>query len=278
MKSSLVGTVLVVFAATTAFAGHSGGRASGGSRGGHSGGHAVARSSGARPHGSGGYRSGGYGGGGYRSGGYGRGGAVPRGYASGLSGAQRRQPRPGGYGYGHGYNGHGGHGNGYYGHGHYGRGYYGHGYYGHRYYGYGYPYYGYYGSYPWFSLGVYYGGSYGYASPYYAPAYGYGYSYPAGDSYPAEPPANEDSTLATGDVRREDGRAKGDLRLDVSPDDASVYLDDRFLGSARELRTLALPLGPHRVEVVRPGFQTVERTVQVRSDERATLVVELTRQ
>jgi PEGA domain len=268
MKSSLVGTVLVVFAATTAFAGHSGGRPSGGSRGGHSGGHAVARSSGARPHGSGGYRSGGYG----------RGGAVPRGYASGLSGAQRRQPRPG-YGYSHGYNGHGGHGNGYYGRGSYGRGYYGRGYYGHRYYGHGYPSYGYYGSYPGFSLGFYYGGSYGYASPYYAPAYGYGYSSPVGDSYPAEPPpADEGSTVTSSNERREDGRARGDLRLDVSPADASVYLDDRFLGSARELRTLALPQGPHRVEVVRPGFRTVERTVQVRSDEPATLVVELTRQ
>jgi hypothetical protein len=196
-----------------------------------------------------------------------------------LSGAQRRQPRPGGYGYSHGYNGHGGHGNGYYGgHGSYGHGH-GHGYYGHRYYGHGYPYYGYYGSYPWFSLGFYYGGSYGYAAPYYAPAYTYGYSYPAGNSYPAEPPpADEGSAPVSSDERRDDGRARGDLRLDVSPDDASVYLDDRFLGSARELRTLALPLGPHRVEVVRPGFRTVEQIVQVRPDELAKVVVELTRQ
>ncbi len=64
----------------------------------------------------------------------------------------------------------------------------------------------------------------------------------------------------------------------MRPDDASVYLDDRFLGSARELRTLALSPGPHRVEVVRPGFRTVERTVQVRLDVPATVVVDLTRQ
>jgi hypothetical protein len=188
---------------------------------------------------------------------------VGRGYASGLTGAQRRQPRPG-YGSGHGY---------------YGRGRYGGSRYGHGYYGRGYPYYGYYGSYPWFSLGFYYGGSYGYARPYYAPSYGYGYDYPAGDSYAAEPPpADEDAPPASSDERREDVRARGDLRLDVRPDDASVYLDDRFLGSARELRTLALPPGPHRVEVVRPGFRTVERTVQVRLDAPATVVVELTRQ
>jgi hypothetical protein len=188
---------------------------------------------------------------------------VGRGYASGLTGAQRRQPRPG-YGSGHGY---------------YGRGRYGGSRYGHGYYGRGYPYYGYYGSYPWFSLGFYYGGSYGYARPYYAPSYGYGYDYPAGDSYAAEPPpADGDAPPASSDERREDVRARGDLRLDVRPDDASVYLDDRFLGSARELRTLALPPGPHRVEVVRPGFRTVERTVQVTPDAPATVVVELTRQ
>ena len=245
MKGSLVGTVLVVFAASTAFAGHSGDRASGGSRGGHSGGgHAVARSSG---------------GGSYRSGGYAGRGAVSRGYASGLTPAQRRQPRPG-YGYGHGY---------------YGRSRYGRGYYGHSYYDRGYPYYG---SYPWFSLGFYYGGSYGYARPYYAPPYGYGY-YPAGDSYAAEPPpVDEDAPPASSDERREDVGARGDLRLDVRPDDASVYVDDRFLGSTRELRTLALPPGPHRVEVVRPGFRTVERTVQVRPEAQATVVIELIRQ
>lgn len=246
MKGNLVGTVLVVFAASTAFAGHSGGHASGRSSGGRStGGHAVARSSGGRSHGAGGYA---------------RGGAVSRGYGSGLTSAQRRQPRPG-YGYGHGY----------YGRGHYGSGY------GRGYYGRGYPYYGYYGSYPWLSLGFSYGGSYGYVGPYYAPSYGYGYSYPGGDSYAAEPPPPADGD-ASSDERREDVRGNGDLRLDVRPDDASVYLDDRFLGSARELRTLALPPGPHRVEVVRPGFRTVERTVQVRPDEPATIVVELTRQ
>jgi hypothetical protein len=181
---------------------------------------------------------------------------VGRGYGSGLTSAQRRQPRPG-YGYGHRY---------------YGRGYYGRGYYGH-----GYPYYGYYGSYPWLSLGFYYGGSYGSVGPYYAPSYGYGYYSPAGDSYAAEPPPPADRE-ASSDERGEDVRGSGDRRLDVRPDDASVYLDDRFLGSARELRTLALPPGPHRVEVVRPGFRTVERTVQVRPDAPATVVVELTRQ
>jgi PEGA domain-containing protein len=269
MKGSLVGTVLVLFAASTALADHAGARGSGGSGGGRSGGgHAVARSSGGgrsygagRSHGAGGYAGRGYAG---RS-------AAGRGYAS--TGAERRQPRPG-YGYGHGSYGHGGHyGHGYYGHGHYGHGYYGHGYYGYPYYG------GYYGSYPWFSLGFYYGNGYGYAGSYYAPTYGYAYSYPAGDSYAAEPPpAYEDAPPVSSDTRREDVRTRGELRLDVRPDDASVYVDDRFVGSARELRTLALVPGPHRIEVVRPGFRTVERTVQVRLDVPADVVVELERQ
>ncbi len=52
------------------------------------------------------------------------------------------------------------------------------------------------------------------------------------------------------------------LRLDVSPDDASVYLDGNFLGTARELEQLSAGLvvapGSHRVEVVRPGYQGEE--------------------
>lgn len=56
----------------------------------------------------------------------------------------------------------------------------------------------------------------------------------------------------------------GRLSLKISPDDASVYLDGRFLGTAGELSRLHAGLivdaGNHRLEVVRPGYDgdTVE--------------------
>jgi hypothetical protein len=66
---------------------------------------------------------------------------------------------------------------------------------------------------------------------------------------------------ANGGVVQEGGNAAR-LRLDVSPDDASVYLDGNFLGTARELEQLSAGLvvapGSHRVEVVRPGYQAEE--------------------
>jgi len=49
------------------------------------------------------------------------------------------------------------------------------------------------------------------------------------------------------------------VRLDVTPDDASVYLDGNFLGTAAELEGLSAGLvvapGSHKLEVVRPGYE-----------------------
>jgi hypothetical protein len=76
------------------------------------------------------------------------------------------------------------------------------------------------------------------------------------------------------DERREADRAASDLPpglppgeagtllLDVRPSDASIYVDGAFRGTAR-LRSLRLTPGRHRVEVVRPGYRTVERDVDV---------------
>ena len=248
MNKRLAFALLVAFAATSAHAqsrGHGGG-----GRGGHGGGgHAVQR----------GHASGG----GYRGG-----------------GAVARQPRPGGY-YGHGYGqGHGryggyyGHGRGYYGHGH---GYYGHG---HRHYGY-YPYYGYspyyaYAGWPYgygFGLGIgfYYGNGYGYASysaPYAQVAYGGSYGRPA--------PAEAEEPADRGQSRIESTTDVGELRLQVGPEDAVVYVDGEFRGIASELVAVRLAPGRHRVEVVRPGYATAEREVHVGRGASASLRIELT--
>jgi hypothetical protein len=69
----------------------------------------------------------------------------------------------------------------------------------------------------------------------------------------------------------------GSLRLDVEPADASVYVDGDFKGTSRQIRALSLPAGRHRVEVVRPGFRTVERDVEIRPGQTTDLEVDLDR-
>jgi hypothetical protein len=74
-----------------------------------------------------------------------------------------------------------------------------------------------------------------------------------------------------------DSGEMGALRLEVQPADASVYVDGDFKGSARQLRALTLPAGRHRVEIVRPGFRTVEREVEIHPGRTTDLDVNLDR-
>lgn len=69
----------------------------------------------------------------------------------------------------------------------------------------------------------------------------------------------------------------GLLALRVSPDDASVYVDGRFFGSARQTGEIELSPGPHRVEIVRPGYKTVERDVLIEAGRTLTLGMALDR-
>lgn len=69
----------------------------------------------------------------------------------------------------------------------------------------------------------------------------------------------------------------GTLRCDVQPSDASIYIDGDFKGTGRQLRALGLPAGHHRVEIVRPGYRTVEREVEIRAGHTTDLGVELER-
>ena len=77
-----------------------------------------------------------------------------------------------------------------------------------------------------------------------------------------------------------DARAEpGLVMVTVEPDDASVYLDGRFLGTGRELAALRSGLmvdpGEHRLEVVRPGRQSAERTIDVESGRLLHVQIEL---
>lgn len=211
-----------------------------------------------------------------------------------VTAAQARHPRAGtgsgyyGKGYGYGYRGysHGGYRYGYHGYkpyygyrpyyGYYGyrpyyRPYYGYGYYGYPYYPYaGYPY-AYYGGGPYLSVGFGYasgGASVGvnYAtSPAPAVAYAPGYAVEA-----AEP-------VATVEAREPARSDYGTLALDVQPEDASVYVDDQFRGTAADARRLRLRPGRHRLEIVRPGYRTHQDEVVVEPGVRVVVDVILDR-
>jgi len=225
---------------------------------------------------------GGHGGGGGHSGG-GAGHAVPRGgggyHGGGYhgGGAQARHPQAGTGSYYHGYHG------GYYG-GHYGY----YPYYG-GHYRYGYGYYPYYGSSFYFGLSFgwpyYYGGWYPYSYPAYgyypgyypAPSYGYGYGYDAPQAPPPDQGERAYGADRTCSALRANNGDTGRVRLEVRPDDASVYVDDEFCGNARESRFLALRPGRHSIELVRPGFEVARREADVVTGETVDVLVELQR-
>lgn len=77
--------------------------------------------------------------------------------------------------------------------------------------------------------------------------------------------------------RRPRSDAGAQLRLSVRPDDASVYVDGEFRGSGRQAGSLSVAPGRHRIEVVRPGFKTFDREVEVSADRPADVEVELER-
>jgi hypothetical protein len=65
------------------------------------------------------------------------------------------------------------------------------------------------------------------------------------------------------------------VRLRVSPRDASVYVDGEFAGTGREASQLRLRPGRHRIEVVRPGYRTIEREIDVQSGDAEDVEVAL---
>jgi hypothetical protein len=73
----------------------------------------------------------------------------------------------------------------------------------------------------------------------------------------------------------------GWVRFDVDPEDASVYLDGRFVGTGTELGSLqrGLKVGPgkHHLAVVRPGRRSEEKDFQVTAGQETKLDVDLDR-
>jgi len=69
----------------------------------------------------------------------------------------------------------------------------------------------------------------------------------------------------------------GEVVLHVEPRDTSVYVDGQYRGAARELRRLRLSPGHHRVELERPGFQSLRKDFDVEADKSIELGLSMER-
>ena len=89
---------------------------------------------------------------------------------------------------------------------------------------------------------------------------------PRRDDYRGRPPAGDDS-------------ARGRLVLEVQPEDASVYVDGRFVGTGSDIAMMhsGLPLatGDHKLSIVRPGRRAEEKTFTIKAGEDVRLDVKL---
>ena len=87
--------------------------------------------------------------------------------------------------------------------------------------------------------------------------------------------SDESAASAPNDARFEPAR----LTLEVVPEEASIYLNGRFLGSGREISNLRAPLiidsGDHVLQVVHPDYRTEKREFSVSEGETLDLEIEL---
>ncbi|MEA2601817.1 MAG: hypothetical protein QOF89_2809 [Acidobacteriota bacterium] len=81
---------------------------------------------------------------------------------------------------------------------------------------------------------------------------------------------------------RDDDAPRGDrgrLVLDIEPEDSSVYVDGRFVGTGSDLSSMrsGLPLaaGEHKLAVVRPGHKSEEKSFTVKAGEKVEVDVTL---
>ncbi len=91
-----------------------------------------------------------------------------------------------------------------------------------------------------------------------------------------------DESLERERVERDQRQPAGKLQIDVEPRDAVVYLDGRLIGSGAELERLHSALlvdaGDHVLEVVRPGYRTLEVPFSIESGELVELAPVLERE
>ena len=99
---------------------------------------------------------------------------------------------------------------------------------------------------------------------------------PAAPEARSEPPRSEGAEPRA-EVAAPQGEPRGGVRLRIRPDDATVYVDGDYRGPAHALPGLWLPPGHHRVEMVRPGFQPLEREFDVEAGRTTDLALSMDR-
>ncbi len=81
------------------------------------------------------------------------------------------------------------------------------------------------------------------------------------------------------DNDNDNGSQQGSLRLMVDPEDASIYLDGRFIGTGSDVSMmrggLSVTPGHHQISVVRPGRRAEERNFDVKAGEDVKVDVRL---
>jgi hypothetical protein len=98
---------------------------------------------------------------------------------------------------------------------------------------------------------------------------------------PPPPPPADAEAWRTAEPKASDlaPADQGRLRFEVEPDDAAVYLDDRYVGTAEELggltRGLRVMPGRHTVTVVRPGYETKTVDFESKPGRAIDVVIEL---
>lgn len=69
-----------------------------------------------------------------------------------------------------------------------------------------------------------------------------------------------------------------ELKIDVNPDRAAVFVDDKFAGHAGEVgghHSMLLSPGKHRIKVELPGYQTFENEVDLTAGQKSVVKADL---
>ena len=94
---------------------------------------------------------------------------------------------------------------------------------------------------------------------------------------PEGPMPGPGGTTPRAEIAVPQGEPRGAVRLRIRPEDATVYVDGDYRGPAGALRGLRLPPGQHRVQLVRPGYQPIEKEFAVEAGRTTELALAMDR-
>jgi len=100
----------------------------------------------------------------------------------------------------------------------------------------------------------------------------------AGEDEPADLEGDPDKVTRDPEAGRDDEvkdvpAGFGTLELDIDPNDAAVYLDEKRLPETD--MDIRLAVGAHRIEIARPGYRPERHDFEIRADKTTDLEIEL---